>query len=555
MVKNFCRLIKGVMTEDHWAFILIALGILIRLKCFFENCSFCPDEAYVAIEIVHRSFKEIFSFQRIFPSQPSHPLLFIVLVKLAGLLFGNYEFILRLVPIISGIVTLFLFDRLLKLILPFAYRLLALMFFIFFDQFTYIASELKPYATDVVVSLALYLFLEYSRRRSFDIKLAAQWGLFGMVVMWLSSSSIFILGGFGLTALMGFVCRRQWRQLRLSLETFLLWLVSFIPLYILSFKPMTLSKDLLGMWGNYNAFMPQPFLSIASMIWIKKSFLQIFHSMNLHLPYLAGAVFLMGCVSFFKKDRTRLAFFLAPLLLTFLAAVLGKYPFYGRMLFFLTPVLFILLVEGIDFCGKVLKFRAYVTEIVLAGLLLFYPMHQSIHYLVQPRCHDHGREMVRYLINNYHPNGTVYIPADSAYVFAYYASQTRFNEALPFSLFSVIGDQTLRAAKWGRFSRQLFGQAHNPYFYFRYQFVCFDEQGFFREVLCHDEMSRIQKIFSDTPVDFLDRGDVWIYLDQMQPQAKRFILDYFHRHARRIKRYEIDDTAMYLFHLPSPPRD
>ena len=105
-MKKFYRTTRKFFTSEWLAFILIGIGILARVKLYLENCSLCPDECYLAMEVAHLPFKEIFFYGMIIPTYPIHPRLFVLAVKLIVSIFGNYEFALRFIPFLSGVSSL-----------------------------------------------------------------------------------------------------------------------------------------------------------------------------------------------------------------------------------------------------------------------------------------------------------------------------------------------------------------------------------------------------------------------------------------------------------------
>ena len=64
------------------------------------------------------------------------------------------------------------------------------------------------------------------------------------------------------------------------------------------------------------------------------------------LPFFI--LFLLGIASYFSKNRNAAFLFLAPFLITLLASALQKYPFSGRLIFFLVPFLALFIAEGMS---------------------------------------------------------------------------------------------------------------------------------------------------------------------------------------------------------------
>src|SRR5262245_65978294 len=87
-----------------WWF-LIMLGVILRLRQYLVNRSFWADEASLAFNLVTRTFSGL--------TQPldyhqGAPIGFLFIEKLAILLLGNNEFAMRLFPLLSGIIAIYL---------------------------------------------------------------------------------------------------------------------------------------------------------------------------------------------------------------------------------------------------------------------------------------------------------------------------------------------------------------------------------------------------------------------------------------------------------------
>ena len=227
--------------------------------------------------------------------------------------------------------------------------------------------------------------------------------------------------------------------------------------------------------------------------------------------------------------------------------MLKKYPFHSRLLLFLIPILCVLLAEGVAAWMKILKANGVWVGIILCGLLLFAPMRATFYYFWHSRCHDFGRLVMQYLGKNYQPGALIYVSGDSAFAFAYYASQTKFNEALPVSFLINWDNQNLRAVKWGRFTDLVRDGRPKPHLQFYYEYYCFNELALFQMILTNDFIRRRYELFHDTRDDFIDHRDSWVYLSHIKPEAKKIILDYFDARAKRVKQFEIEDTGLYLF--------
>ena len=78
---------------------IIILGIILRLIQYISNRSLWFDEAMLALNIIDRSFLELF---KPLSYDQGAPIGFLILQKLAVQIFNNSEYALRLLPLIFG---------------------------------------------------------------------------------------------------------------------------------------------------------------------------------------------------------------------------------------------------------------------------------------------------------------------------------------------------------------------------------------------------------------------------------------------------------------------
>ena len=145
---------------------IIALGCYFRTKQFLFNRSLWLDEAFLAPSIVNGSFSDFFNSLEYGHFSPPG---FLIVSRLFIELFGNNDLTLRLFPFMSGILSLFLFDRVTRIYAWPKGRIIALLLFSVSERLIYYASELKQYSVDVSVTLCLFLLADHLRRKILNI--------------------------------------------------------------------------------------------------------------------------------------------------------------------------------------------------------------------------------------------------------------------------------------------------------------------------------------------------------------------------------------------------
>ena len=161
--NNFLSYLKR-----HTPLLIILLGIMLRLDHFLENRALWLDEAYVAIDVTARSFRQILLNIPFDVDLPIASPGFLLIEKTSVLLLGNNEYAVRLFPLLCGILSLFLFDKLLRLAAKPEVRVPALSLFVFAEGLIYYSAEAKRYSLDVFLALTLCLIVVSSRSRSLN---------------------------------------------------------------------------------------------------------------------------------------------------------------------------------------------------------------------------------------------------------------------------------------------------------------------------------------------------------------------------------------------------
>ena len=133
-----------------WAF--AALGIGLRVLVYLLRFPIWTDEAKLAVSLLDRGYAglaEPLAYSQI------APVLFLWIQKTASLVFGFSEFSLRLVPLLAAVSSVLLMRHLARRLSAGPPAVFALAIFAVSYYPVRHGAELKPYATDLLASLAL----------------------------------------------------------------------------------------------------------------------------------------------------------------------------------------------------------------------------------------------------------------------------------------------------------------------------------------------------------------------------------------------------------------
>lgn len=455
-LKSFAQnsLIQKSLTlasSQSLSWVIISFGVLVRLVQYLSNRSLWNDEAALALNIVNKSYLELF---KPLDYEQGAPIGFLVVEKLAVQLFGNNEYSLRLFPLLSGIVSLLLFYELAKRCISREAIPIALTLFVGLDYLLYYSSEAKQYSTDVAIALLSCLLVMQVNRQKLGVIQILTYSLVGAIAVWFSHPAIFVLAGVGtsycVAEVIGWKAKNSFDsclvdepvnrenlgnlsgridnpQVQRNIKTFVIyatWILSFLALYFLSLKNLSNSQYLLDSWRAKAAFPT----SLFDINWAYEKFIKMFTNplgFPKWLVSVALVAFITGCITIWLKNRKILLILTSPFWMTLLAGYLQKYPFRTRLVLFLAPFILLIISAGTDYLIKKktrFKFLSIAGYIIL-GLLLFSPITNATYRLINPYVKDEIKPVLSYVKHHRQPEDIVYIYQRTEYQFRYYAEK------------------------------------------------------------------------------------------------------------------------------------
>lgn len=400
------------------SFGFIAFGIVVRGVQYLSYRSLWDDEATLASNIVSRSYIDLLG--RLDSNQAAPPL-FLWIEKLAVQALGINEFALRLLPLLAGIASLFLFYKLASQFLVGSTIPLAIALFASLKYTVYYSGEVKPYSTDLAVALVLFLTLLSSLKQWLGWQRNFLVGILGAFSIWLSYPSIFVLAG---VEIFGWL-RTPWRKLKSTILNrvvmYSLWIISFLGLYFIVISKALGNDDLVNSWADRY---PDSFLDV---VWLINALGRFFYRPLGFLGWADGVAifaFICGFVSLYRRDKHRLLLLNMPLLVTLLASYLHQYPFRDRLIYFLAPFVILIVAEGslslLTRWGQHLV--AKILGVVILCALVLPPVIRSSQQVLQPeRFHfHHVRPVIQYVQANWNPDDHMLIFPSAYHQFNFY---------------------------------------------------------------------------------------------------------------------------------------
>ncbi len=320
----------------------VGLGVAIRIARYFLCMPLMVDECMLAENFLDRGFFDLLAPLDHFQMAPPG---FLWIELFLTRLLGFSEWSLRLFPALCGIGSLFLFRHFASRLMTGFPLVVAVACVAIAKGPVGLSTDAKPYASDLFLSLVLMTFaVEWLRR---PVRTAWLWGLASAAPLALAISfpAVFVAGAVSLALVVPL-----WRQH--SRQAWWAWLAfnalvsgSFFMILGLTSGPefQSIREFMDSYWDASDAFPPRELGRLAAW-WI-----------NVHLgdkifslPYATnnggGIVSFVCCaagagVMYRRGSRPVLAMLTASLALTFVAAMIRRYPYGGhvRLVQYLVP--------------------------------------------------------------------------------------------------------------------------------------------------------------------------------------------------------------------------
>jgi 4-amino-4-deoxy-L-arabinose transferase-like glycosyltransferase len=421
MFIRFFQKYEQLFNSNKLPWIIIFIGITLRLIRYLYNPSLWFDESDTAIDIISRPFSDLIN-----PSPDwsiKYPYGFLIIEKLAVQLFGNSEYALRFFPLISGIISFFLFYKVAKHYLRPKAVLIALGLFAILDPLIYYSSELKPYSSDLLFALLVFIASIYIESKKLNIPRIVFYGILGAGAIWFSHPSIFVLSGVGLCLAVHGLSRKEWSRLWGLLTVYLMWALSFIACYFIYIKKLQLNFDMSveDLLIIERSFVPFPPKSLNDLKWIIDSFFEVFNNpVGLTFTGITAFAFLIGCLSIARDNKEKFYLLISPILFTMLASILHQYPFKGRLIVFLIPFMLLFIAEGVEYVREKISVKSAIPGMIFVGIFFIYPLSWAAYHAKTPSSAEEIRPAIRYIKDHWQKDDVIYVHYYSQYAFEYY---------------------------------------------------------------------------------------------------------------------------------------
>jgi len=425
ILKKQKEYFQKIYFSQAFIWIIIIIGVLIRLRQYLVSRSLWTDEAALALNILKLNYRELLG--PLFNGQAAPPF-FLLLTKLFTKIAGCSEYVLRFVPLVSGIIALILFYSLARNFLSKKAVPLAVAMFAFSSSAIYYSTEFKQYSLDLLFSVIILLFAIKVIRSNYIIKDCFILGIIGILSTWISHSSIFVLIGIGVAFIFDVIIinrkidRRviNYHNLKKITTIGILWAISFLLHYLLVLRFIP-KEHFYKFWANY--FIPFPPIKLEDFRWYIVHAIEIINNpLGFRLFY--GVVLLtiiLGIYKFWNRENKIYLYFLCfPIITVIIASIFNYYPLYGRLMLFTIPIFYILIAEGACQFFEFFSNQKKYLGILFIILLLIYPVANGFHKLITPIFKEEIKPVIEYYIKNKEEKDKIYVYYGAKNAFKYY---------------------------------------------------------------------------------------------------------------------------------------
>jgi hypothetical protein len=381
-----------VVGVSLWA--LVVIGAVLRINCYLGNRSLWGDEASLAISVVWRSFLDL---ARPLERLQVAGLGFLWASKIGATILGADGLGVRLVPMLASVVSLAIVLRLACRILSPAGAVTAVALFAVDPWLITYAAEFKPYSVEVLAAaLITLLLLRLMERPDSSMRLFAL-ALASAAFVWFGAGAAFTAAGAWATLGIWYLVARRTPGTKLLLVSAVAFVcVNILASVVISTPSPQVSVALRETWEAQRGFPPPIWASWENARWYPAAALSFFENAGgLREAAVAAALFLVGSIVLWRKNRWHAAALLAPVGVVGVASLGHLYPLIApmppvylpsgaRLVLFLTPAMSLVIGAGAGQLFGLLGLRGRWICVALMATVFASPLLTTVRRAVTP---------------------------------------------------------------------------------------------------------------------------------------------------------------------------
>ena len=349
---------------------ILVIGSWIRIRLYFSDIPMWLDEIMLASNFTDRLYSDIFTPLEAFQKAP--PFFFLSVLTLRKI-FGVNELVLRFIPFILSIFSLFIYFLFLRENVKSKIGILGGMFmFSFCVPLIYFSAEFKPYVCDVFFSILLLLLYKYLDFGNLNIKKTIIYTFSAIFFVYISFPSIFIIPAIILSKIS--------RNNKFDLK--ILWILFGILLSGLSLFLYDINNYIFlkGYWdkveGGFSLFPSIKF--IWNFIYTGCKY-YIYNFNSIYTPIIVFII-LMALVFSYKENRNNARLYIIIFIFALIAASLNAYPLTPKLSLYLLPIFIFLISKFFDIDIYIKSNYQKVVFYMFTSLILVFTIGINIPY-------------------------------------------------------------------------------------------------------------------------------------------------------------------------------
>lgn len=406
---------------------LVLLGIGLRAVPLFGDRNLWIDEAMLALNLVNRSAAELL---KPLDWNQGAPAGFLLATKLSVEAFGPTAFGLRFVPFLTAALGVIAFAWVAAKVLPRGVATFAVLLFAVSPFLISYAVECKQYSSDAAIAVGLFAVSVGLLQGKGG---AARWAglsVAGAVAVWFSHPSVFVLGGIGTALLLHAFVEGEYARLKAAAATVGCWLASFGVFYLLFLRELGANQFLLDYWAGH--FLPLPPKELGDLTWLFDHYFAPFAypgglgGTEIKTGGIAAVLFAVGVWGFGKERWPLAVAVLFPAVLALLASGVHKYPFSGRLLLFLVPLMILGVARGAGMVGGALRPAVPFAAVALLGILPTAAALETYQELRRPARYEQLSPVLDQVRPEFRPGDRMYVYYGAIPAFTFYTRDNPF---------------------------------------------------------------------------------------------------------------------------------
>jgi len=384
----------------------VLLGVALRVWAYAGNPSLWLDEILLSRNILGLTIGEL-ATQPLRLDQVA-PRGFLIVEKVAVEAFGGNELALRLFPCLCAVASVFLFRRLAARALDGLAAPFALAVFAIGVPFINYGAQVKQYSVDVTATILLLVLALELRRPDATTRRLLLTGAVGFVIIWFSQASVLVMGGIGVALAVEWLLSRHRATGRALVITIPMWAAASLVAIVIGLRSMTpATREFMDdFWRG--GFAPLP-PGLATVTWFWRQLTSMFSDPTLlryRWPVVFTLTMLAGFVALWRWRREVALLLLGPVLAAMAAAATHQYPFRGRLILYLMPIVVLAVAAGAELVRRAAS-RLHLSLGGAAMAALF--VVPIVAFDFPPYEIEHHRAVLGYLQQHRKPSDVVYV--------------------------------------------------------------------------------------------------------------------------------------------------